>query len=207
MKIELLSITPNAERHIENAARTSYQSFEKQTDRSYKPLIKMLIKRGHESVLEHATASFKISGVSRALTHQLVRHRLCSFTQESQRYVNQENFNFIEPSDIRNNYTTHKIYLDLMFEIQKKYMRLRQLGIKKEDVRYILPNATENEIVMTANFRELRHIIKLRGEKSAQWEIRNLSLKILEVLKEKVPNIFQDIEIDEKNQIVKMKNL
>ncbi len=207
MKIELLSITPNAERHIENAARTSYQSFEKQTDRSYKPFIKMLIKRGHESVLEHATASFKISGVSRALTHQLVRHRLCSFTQESQRYVNQENFNFIEPSDIRSNYTTHKIFLDLIFEIQKKYMCLRKLGIKKEDARYILPNAIESEIIMTANFRELRHIIKLRGEKSAQWEIRNLTIKILEILKKEVPIVFQDMEIDEINQIVKMKNL
>jgi thymidylate synthase (FAD) len=207
MKIELLSITPNAERHIENAARTSYRSYKKQTDTSYISFIKMLIKKGHYSVLEHATASFKISGVSRALTHQLVRHRLCSFTQESQRYVNQENFNYIEPVDIKLNDETHKIYIDLMIEIRKNYECLRKLGIKKEDARYVLPNAAESEIIITANFRELRHIIKLRGEKSAQWEIRNLTIKLLEILKEKVPNVFQDMEIDEKNQTVKIKNL
>ena len=84
MRIELLYITPNAEKVIEKAGRTSYQSFEKQTENSYKKFITMLIRSKHESVLEHASASFKISGISRALTHQLVRHRLCSFTQQSQ---------------------------------------------------------------------------------------------------------------------------
>jgi len=207
MKVELLTITPNAEKHIENAGRTSYQSFEKQTKDSYKNFIKMIVKRGHESVLEHAFASFRISKVSRALTHQLVRHRLCSFTQKSQRYVDEKNFNYIEPEDIKNNIEAHNIYFELMEDIRKKYKQLRDFGIKKEDARYILPNSTTSELVMTANFRELRHFIKLRGEKAAQREIRNLAINILKILKEEVPEVFQDMVIDEKTQTVKIKSL
>jgi len=207
MKIKLLSITPNAEKRIENAGRTSYLSYEKQTEDSYKDFIKMIVKRGHESVLEHAMASFRISGVSRALTHQLVRHRLCSFTQKSQRYINEQNFKYVEPDDIKNNNEAHKIYTDLMREMQKQYGKLRQLGIKKEDARFILPNATESEIVLTANFRELRHLIKLRGDKAAQWEIRQLVIEMLKILKKEVPDVFQDMEIDHENQVIKIMSL
>ncbi|TFF94400.1 MAG: FAD-dependent thymidylate synthase [Promethearchaeota archaeon] len=207
MKVELLAITPDAEKHIENAGRTSYQSFEKQTKDSYKNFIKMIVKRGHESVLEHAFASFRISGVSRALTHQLVRHRLCSFTQKSQRYVDEKNYNYVEPEDIRNNKEAHNIYFELMEDVRKKYKQLRDFGIKKEDARYILPNSTVSELVMTANFRELRHFIKLRGEKAAQLEIRNLAIIILKILKKEVPDVFQDMEIDEENRIINIKNL
>jgi thymidylate synthase (FAD) len=204
MRIELLYITPDAEKVIETAGRTSYQSFERQSETSYKTFIKMLIRNKHESVLEHASASFKISGISRALTHQLVRHRLCSFTQQSQRYVNEDNFNYIEPDDIKNNPNAHEIYIELMEQIRKRYSQLRKLGIKKEDARFILPNSTESEIIMTANFRELRHVLTLRGEKAAQWEIRRLAIEILELLKKEVPDIFQDMEIDEENQIIKI---
>jgi len=204
MRIELLYITPDAEKVIETAGRTSYQSFERQSETSYKTFIKMLIRNKHESVLEHASASFKISGISRALTHQLVRHRLCSFTQQSQRYVNEDNFNYIEPDDIKNNQNAHEIYIELMEQIRKRYSQLRKLGIKKEDARFILPNSTESEIIMTANFRELRHLLTLRGEKAAQWEIRRLAIEILELLKKEVPDIFQDMEIDEENQIIKI---
>jgi thymidylate synthase (FAD) len=207
MKIKLLSITPNAEKQIENAGRTSYLSYEKQTEDSYKAFIKMIVKRGHESVLEHAMASFRISGVSRALTHQLVRHRLCSFTQKSQRYVNEHNFKYVEPEDIKNNNEAHKIYTDLMNDIKEQYGKLRQLGIKKEDARFILPNATESEIVLTANFRELRHLIKLRGDKAAQWEIRNLAIEMLKILKKEVPDVFQDMEIDHENHVVRILSL
>ena len=204
MRIELLYITPDAEKVIETAGRTSYQSLEKRTESSYKPFIRMLLKNKHESVLEHATASFKISGISRALTHQLVRHRLCSFTQQSQRYVNENNFNYIEPDEIKNNPTAHEIYIELMERIRNQYSELRDLGIKKEDARFILPNSTESEIIMTANFRELRHVLTLRGEKAAQWEIRRLAIEILKILKKKVPNVFQDMEIDEENQIIQI---
>ncbi|TFF63722.1 MAG: FAD-dependent thymidylate synthase [Promethearchaeota archaeon] len=207
MKVELLYITPNAEKLIEEAGRTSYQSFERLTKDSYKRFITMLIKRGHESVLEHASASFRISGISRALTHQLVRHRFCSFTQQSQRYVDEENFNYIEPEDIKENGEAHEKYLHLMEDIRKYYEEFRELGIKKEDARYILPNATESEIVLTANFRELRHILELRGEKAAQWEIRRMAIRILKILKEKVPNVFQDMIIDKENQIIIKKEI
>jgi len=207
MRIELLYITPNAERVIETAGRTSYQSFEKQTENSYKSFIKMIVRNKHESVLEHATASFKISGISRALTHQLVRHRLCSFTQQSQRYVNEDNFNYIEPDDIKDNPSAHKIYIELMEQIRNRYSQLRDLGIKKEDARFILPNSTESEIIMTANFRELRHVITLRGEKAAQWEIRRLVIEILRILKKEVPDVFQDMEIDEKNQTIQIRDI
>ncbi|TFG00300.1 MAG: FAD-dependent thymidylate synthase [Promethearchaeota archaeon] len=207
MKVKLLSITPNAEKIIENAGRTSYQSYEKQTANSYKGFIKMLVKRGHGSVLEHAYASFRISGVSRALTHQLVRHRMASFTQKSQRYVNESNFNYIEPDDIKNDKNAHELYTNFMENIRTHYKQLRDLGIKKEDARFILPNATESELVLTANFRELRHMIQLRGEKAAQWEIRRLVIKMLKILKEKVPSVFQDMEIDEENEVITIKKL
>ncbi len=207
MRIELLYITPNAEKVIEKAGRTSYQSFEKEAEKSYKRFIKMLIKNKHESVLEHASASFKISGISRALTHQLVRHRLCSFTQQSQRYVNEKDFNYIEPDDIKTNPTAHKLYIELMKHIRKQYSQLRELGIKKEDARFILPNSIESELIMTANFRELRHVIRLRGEKAAQWEIRRLAIELLKILKKEVPDVFQDMEIDEKNQIIQIKEV
>lgn len=207
MKIELISITPDAEQHIENAARTSYHSYDKQDEDSYKSFLTMIITRGHESVLEHATASFRITGVSRALTHQLVRHRLCSYTQKSQRYVDEENFNYVEPEDIKNNAEAHKIFVDLMEDVKIIYEKLREFGIKKEDARYILPNATKSELVLTANFRELRHLIQLRGSKAAQWEIRQLALEILRILKKKVPYVFQDMEIDEKTNTVKIKNI
>ena len=207
MRIELFHITPNAEKVIEKAGRTSYQSYDKQTELSYKAFIKMLIRNKHESVLEHATASFKISGISRALTHQLVRHRLCSFTQQSQRYVNENNFNYIEPDDIKNNLNAHKLYIDLMKHIRNQYSQLRDLGIKKEDARFILPNSIESEIIMTANFRELRHVLRLRGEKAAQWEIRHLAIEILKILKKEVPDVFQDMEIDEENQIIRIKKV
>jgi len=101
MKVELLFITPEPERLIEAAGRTSYLSFSKQGKDTEKAFIRALIKRGHLSVLEHACATFRFSGVSRAFTHQLVRHRLCSFTQQSQRYVDESNFNYIEPLSIK----------------------------------------------------------------------------------------------------------
>src|SRR5512136_1378967 len=101
LKVELLAITPGAERLIEEAGRTAYLSFAKKGEGSEKRFIRMLLKNRHYSVLEHATATFRITGVSRAMTHQLVRHRLCSFTQQSQRYVNELDFGFVEPASVR----------------------------------------------------------------------------------------------------------
>ena len=171
MKIELLFITPNAEKLIETAGRTSYLSFDKQKEGYEKKFIRMLIKRGHYSVLEHVCATFRISGVSRAFTHQLVRHRLCSFTQQSQRHVDESNFMYIEPSSIKNKSRAHKIFNEFMEYARKTYRKLIE-----EDVRYVLPNATESQIVITANLRKWRHMIELRGSPNAQWEIRNVAI-------------------------------
>jgi len=203
MKVELLFVTPDAEKLIETAGRTSYLSFGKQGKDTEKTFIKMLIKRGHLSVLEHAYATFRISGVSRAFTHQIVRHRLCSFIQQSQRYVDESNFNFIEPQSIKNNSEAHSIFTESVDNARKTYMKLQKLGIKNEDARFVLPNATESQIVITANLREWRHIVELRGEPDAQWEIRNAAIEILKILKKHVPTVFGDFEIDEKNSVIK----
>ena len=203
MKVELLFITPDAEKLIETAGRTSYLSFGKQGKDTEKAFIRMLIKRGHLSVLEHAYATFRISGVSRAFTHQLVRHRLCSFIQQSQRYVDESNFNFIEPQSIKNNPEAHSIFTEFMDNARKTYVELQKLGIKNEDARFVLPNAAESQIVVTANLREWRHIVELRGEPDAQWEIRRTAIEILKILKKHAPTVFGDWGIDEKNNVIK----
>ena len=203
MKIELLSITPNAEKIVEDAGRTAYLSFEKKKRGSEKKFINMLIKSGHFSVLEHAYATFRIKGGSRAFTHQLVRHRLCSYTQQSQRYVNEQSFNFIEPNAIKNSKETHFLFIDFMNRSKEVYTKLQKLGIKNEDARFVLPNAVESEIVITTNFREWRHIIELRGSADAQWEIRKVVIEILSILKKQAPAVFGDFKIDEKNGIIK----
>jgi len=203
MKIELLFITPEAEKLIETAGRTSYLSFGKQGKDTEKAFIRMLIKRGHLSVLEHAYATFRISGISRAFTHQLVRHRLCSFTQQSQRYVNESKFNYIEPLSIKNHPEAHSAFVDFMEKARKAYQELQKFGIKKEDARFVLPNATESQIVVTANLREWRHIIELRSEPGAQWEIREAAIEILKILKKHAPTIFEDLEIDKEKPSIK----
>lgn len=203
MKVELLFVTPDAEKLIETAGRISYLSFDKQGKGTEKAFIRMLIKNGHLSVLEHAYATFRISEISRAFTHQLVRHRLCSFTQQSQRYIDESNFNYIEPESIRNNPKAHSVFTEFISEAKKVYSELQRLGIKNENARFVLPNAVESQIVVTANFREWRHIIELRGSPNAQWEIRKVAIEILKILKKHTPTVFNDFEIDEENEIIK----
>jgi len=202
-KVELLSITSNAEKLIEAAGRTSYLSFDKQGEDTEKRFIRMLIKSGHLSVLEHAYATFRISGASRSFTHQLVRHRLCSIIQQSQRYVDESNFNYIEPDSIKNNPKAHSVFIDSMSKAKEAYLKLNRLKIKKEDARYVLPNAVESQIVVSANFREWRHIIDLRGKPQSQWEFRRVAIEILKILKKHAPNVFGDFEIDEEKEIIK----
>ena len=201
MKVELIAITPNPEEVIEKAARTCYLSSPKDREK----FIRRVVKAGHHSVLEHAVATFRISGVSRALTHQLVRHRLCSYSQQSQRYVDETSFRYVEPDSIKNDPEAHKMFTKFIDDARNVYTNLRKLGIKKEDARFVLPNATETQIVVAANFREWRHIISLRGQKDAQWEIRKLAIEILKILKEHAPSVFFDFEIDEENSVVVQK--
>lgn len=196
MEVELLAITPDAEKLIENCGRIAYLSFEKRAEGSEKRFIRMIIKKGHESVLEHASATFRIKGASRAFTHQLVRHRLCAYTQQSQRYVNEKEFNYIEPEVIKNNDTAHKIFLDAIHAAKDAYTDLQKLGIANQDARFVLPNAVESQIVITANFREWRHIIKLRCASDAQWEIKSVISKIALILKHHAPTVFEDMRND-----------
>ena len=203
MKVELLFITPDAEKLIETAGRTAYLSFHKRPKDNEGAFIRMLIKNRHFSVLEHAYATFRISGISRAFTHQLVRHRLCSFTQQSQRYVDESKFNYIEPESMRNNPKAHSIFTEFMDKAKKVYSDLQELGIKNEDARFVLPNGVESQIVITANLREWRHIIGLRGSPDAQWEMRKVAIEILRILKKYVPTVFEDFEIDEENEVIK----
>jgi len=193
MKIELIAITPDAEKVIELSGRIAYQSQDKITKDSAEKFIKSLITRGHTSVIEHASATFYISGISRSCSHQLVRHRLASFTQKSERYVTLKDFKYVIPESIKNNDTSSIIFKSAMEYLNGCYKSLNDLEIKKEDARFVLPEATETELVMTANFRELRHIIKLRTDKAAQWEIREVCQEMLKILKENAPSCFGDL--------------
>jgi len=190
--VKLLAITPNCEKLIEEAGRTCYLSFDKITDSSSNNFIRGAIKRGHESIIEHACATFRIQGASRSFTHQFVRHRLASFSQQSQRYVDESEFNYIIPPTIANNAEAADLYRKYMADTVEVYAKLRKTGILKEDARFILPNALESEIVFTANFRELRTIFLLRLEKHAQWEMRRVCMDMLDIMKHEAPSVFGD---------------
>ena len=248
MDIELIAITPDAEKVIETAGRTAYQSMDKRTDRpiveaekgkeirifsgetcpaitgvqpgqsfshlgetwtvrrvwknSSEKFVQNLILKGHFSVLEHASATVRIAGASRAFTHQIVRHRMASFTQQSQRYVNEETFRFVEPPSIQANPEGHEMFVDFMERARDVYYRLQETGIRKEDARFVLPNAVESEIVISANLREWRHIIEVRGEAKAQWEIRTAVGTIFRLLKSQIPSAFFDMDWNEEKGIV-----
>jgi thymidylate synthase (FAD) len=190
MKIELLSITPNVEELIETAARTCYQSEPKG---NVGDLITKLINSKHFSVIEHGYATFKISEVSRALTHQLVRHRICSFSQQSQRYVNESQFDYVVPDKVEENVLWKGYFEEDMKTIQGMYDKWKKLGLRNEDARFVLPNSCHTEIVMSANLREYRQIFDVRCDKHAQWEIRSACLKMLEILSKEAPHVFQDM--------------
>lgn len=202
MRVRLLSITDEADKLIEEAGRVCWRSEERITPDTASGFVKMLIDAGHLSVLEHATAVFHIEGVSRALTHQLVRHRLCSFSQQSQRYVSEENFEYIIPEKIQSDTEALSMYNDIMLSISGAYSNLISMGIKKEDARYLLPNATRTTLAMGANFRQLRHMLSLRGSPKAQLEIRLLFIEILKILKEKAPASFYDFSYDEEKRVI-----
>lgn len=161
--------------------------------------MKGAIASGHESVLEHWSATFAVSGVSRALTHQLVRHRIASYSQQSQRYVDMGKFEYVTPDSISRRregnvdpYFYLQEYEHLMDEISKLYQGMIIGGIPEEDARYILPNACTTNIVVSMNARQLRHFFALRCCERAQKEIRELANKMLEECIKVAPNIFSD---------------
>jgi len=204
MRVELMSITPNAEDIIEKACRTCYLSFHRyDPPRSTEELIKKVIIKGHHSVLEHATATFRVKGGSRVFTHEVVRHRLMSPSQESQRYVEYgkiKEYEFIVPPTVEKSRFKDDFKRKAL-ESKELYSDMVKEGIPKEDARYILPNATVSEIVISANFRELRHIFEVRCAERAHWEIREICLEMLKIMKKQSPIVFWDFEIDQKNKM------
>jgi thymidylate synthase (FAD) len=209
-EVILESITPGAEDLIERACRTCYLSFHRyDPPKSTEELIQKVIKKRHHSVLEHAIATFRIKGGSRVFTHELVRHRLISPSQESQRYVcyadkpgrkKTRDFEYVTPpSFVDESYDFTDEYNEMVERCYQLYEKMLDAGVPPEDARYILPNATTSQIVITANFREWRHFIWLRTNPRAHWEIRKVAIGILKILKEKAPIVFWDFEIDEEN--------
>lgn len=147
---------------------------------------------GHDSILEHWSATFHISGVSRALTHQLVRHRVASYSQASQRYIKMDDFEYVIPKTIENaSDDVYNEYISLMSAIAGTYKSFIERGIPKEDARYVLPNACTTEIVVTMNARELRHFFSLRCCTRSQWEIRELANEMRRLCIEVAPEIFK----------------
>jgi len=199
MIVTLLANTPNPETHIAKCASTCYDSVPKELDKARK-MIAAIIKSGHESCLEHATVSFEIDGVSRVLTHELVRHRLFSFSQRSQRYVNEAKPEYVIPAEIKENPEALNIYVDEMNRIWTTYRKLQEFGYKNELARYVLPNACCTKICVSGNFREYRNFLKLRLSKRAQHEIRDLANVILDKLIEIAPSCFEDLKNEENIQ-------
>jgi len=158
-----------------------------------KLLIENIIAKGHESVLEHISFSFRISGISRACSHQLVRHRMASYSQRSQRYVSESSCNVVIPESVKNNEEANDVFLNMLRNLKYSYNELVALGIPKEDARFVLPNACETSVVMTINTRSLRNFFKLRMDKHAQWEIRELAMEIYNQIPSEYRILFKDI--------------
>ena len=196
MDVRLLYHTPQPERAIAAAARLCYAPvgaadlLETMTEKSVHSVLRTVITSGHTSTLEHASYTFAIDGVSRAMTHQLVRHRLASYNQQSQRYVSYDDPSFIVPPSVDSDPAARELFLDACGSAFLAYRELLDSGIAAEDARYLLPNAMETKIVVTMNVRELLHFLELRCCKRAQWEIREVALKMLELAEPTAPYIF-----------------
>ncbi|MBI5099248.1 MAG: FAD-dependent thymidylate synthase [Nitrospirae bacterium] len=208
LKVILLRHSPNPEETIAMAAKLCYSPADitslkdKIETKDQKAFVEKLVKMGHMSPIEHASFTFAVEGISRACSHQLVRHRLASYSQQSQRYVSeggqQSVFDYIIPPLIKDDPEAKKIFGKFMEEAQKTYdlliEKLNRKGIKGEsanqDARFILPNAAETKIMVTMNARELLHFFRQRCCNRAQWEIRQMAEEMLKLVKKAAPTIF-----------------
>ena len=175
---------------IEHAGRICYRSTGGGTPKATARFIRLRVEEGHESIIEHSSASFEISGISRSCSHQLVRHRLASFSQESQRYVDMSDPEWVIPPDVAADPEARAIWEATLGQIQAAYRALRARGIRKEDARFLLPNAAATRLIMTANFRELLHLFRIRISPEAQWEIGRVAIHMLEAVHAQAPNVF-----------------
>lgn len=205
MDVKLLTCTPNPEMIVASAAKLCYSKSEASeimdglTHDVVDKFVDMLVSMGHESPLEHVSFTFSIDGISRSCSHQLVRHRLASFSQKSQRYVSEDNFKYVTPKEILDNEAANNTFAYAMENIQICYDSLVKTLINAglsdkeayENARAVLPNACSTSLVMTMNARELLHFFEKRCCNRAQTEIRNLAEAMLSICKEQAPILFK----------------
>lgn len=183
---------------LERCGRVCYKSEDKITEGSAEKFIGMILKSGHESVLEHEKLTVKFI-CDRGVTHEIVRHRIASYSQESTRYCNYfkdkfgNELTFIRPCFWADDSEEYAVWKQAMEEIEKSYVKLISLGAKPEEARSILPNSLKTEIVCTMNLREWRHFFRLRTAERAHPQIREISVALLDELKKRIPVIFDDI--------------
>lgn len=190
--------------HIEKIARVCYKSENLITEEgeSAKKMVKMLIDRGHEAMIEHSSLSVKFT-VDRGVSHELVRHRIASFAQESTRYCNyskdkfDNGITFIKPFFFENDSERYMEWEEAMNIAEQTYLKLLDLGATPQEARSVLPNSTKTEITITANYREWRNFFKLRTAKAAHPQMVQVTRPLLKELKTRLPIIFDDIEVEE----------
>ncbi len=193
MKVELIAHSPDPDIIAAVAAmlthsKSDFKKLKEENEETLKKVLRKVIDMGHTSVVEHAYFTFAISGVSRALTHQLVRHRIASYSQQSQRYVEMD-MEYITPPSIEKSKFKEK-YHEMMKKIWEFYNEMKK-ELPVEDARYILPNATCSKIVVSMNARSLLNFFELRCCLHAQWEIRKLAWKMLKLVRQVAPVIFE----------------
>jgi len=198
MLVTLIHHTPDPEQAVALAARLCYSPVsignlrERLSGSDIRGFLEKILSLGHLSVLEHASFTFGIEGISRVTTHQLVRHRIASFSQQSQRYVShKDKFEVVVPPSVAANREMAERFSAQVREIHRLYGEMVESGIPAEDARYILPNATDTKILVTMNARELFHFFRLRCCERAQWEIRAMAVEMLKLVKAVAPVIFE----------------
>jgi len=198
MRVQLLTHTPDPEQVVAAAARLCYsdasigQLLERAPEQAPK-LLRKILDLGHLSVLEHASFTFGIEGISRACSHQLVRHRIASYSQQSQRYVSHEApFEAVIPESISERPELATRFERHLAATHELYRELLAAGIPAEDARFVLPNAAATKLVLTMNARELHHFFALRCCRRAQWEIRIMAKEMLRLAKQAAPLLFAD---------------
>jgi thymidylate synthase (FAD) len=206
LKVALLQFTPLPERAVASAGRLCYAPVSAaelksaMSDEDVTRLVRGLVRSGHTSALEHASFTFAIDGISRACSHQLVRHRVASYSQQSQRYVRfGSDGGFVMPPNIAASPEARAVFEEAMENARRSYERLVELGRAEgrknesvyEDARFVLPNAAETKIVVTMNARELRHFFSLRCCRRAQWEINRLAWTMRSLVSAAAPLLFE----------------
>lgn len=197
MNVKLIGFSPKPEKIPAMAGMLTHskskpEDLVKADEKKLNAVLKEVLKMSHTSVIEHTSFTFAISDVSRSLTHQLVRHRIASYAQQSQRYIDFKEPNFVIPPKIAKNKKMKQAYEKTMQSIWGEYNNLRDMGIPAEDARFVLPNAACTNIIVTMNARSLLNFFELRTCQHAQWEIRQLANKMLKEVKKTAPTIFKN---------------